>query len=409
MNLKDLVERVYAITDRNPNTAAYKAQIVNWLNDTYLGLCSAEKWLFMQSRTTTTVYPDYTTGTVSVTSGSRLVDNFKTATWGAHMDGHLFIGPDGRTYTIARTVLADQLYLTSNYLGTTAALQSYTIRFFAYPMPLDCVEPSTQVSREDDYGRIQYIDNETEASAFLDRDDTGDPQVYMSAGHYMPRHIDGDMTLAAGIAPAGSLVSGTTYYYRLCTYSEGVIGPPTAEVSFTATATGKIVISNIQNFTSVPGVNKYLFRRTGTSKVYYYLTEIPHSTTSYTDDGSVAENLEMPLKEYGQVLKVWFWPRPDAQKDIELWYMRRPRRLQNDNDAPDLPQEYHSMLAKMGAIEVLKKYNQPISTLQAEVREQMTMLRRRYLSRSDRQWRMGNSWEPNFRGSARNLGTATLT
>lgn len=412
MNLYDIVQRVYATTERNPNTQAYYDRVVNFINDYYLNLCSSNRWLFLLTRFQMFVQPDYTVGTVTVSVTSRTVTGLGTG-WSASMEGHQFIGPDGKTYTIGAVAAATTLYLSSPYEGATVGGAAYTIRFFGYSMPQDCIEPATLVSREDDHGRIRYIDNDTEATVYLDRDETGDPYLYASAGYSQARTLDRDFTATAGTAPAGTLVSGTKYSYRITVIYEGIEGPPSKEVSFTATATGKIVLSGIQDLRLLGvgvGYKKYLYRRTGATGPYYYMGIITDSTTTYTDDGSVSESIEYPLVEHGQTLRVWFYPRPDSDKYLELWYYKRPKRLDKDGDVPLLPLEFHDLLWRAAAIDILMSFNQPVTALETKLKEQEALLRRRYLTMTDRQWRMGNGWESDlFNLSRVRLGTANMT
>lgn len=419
MNLYDLIQRVYTATDRNPNTSAYKNQVIGFINDAMLTLCGMGDWLFLHKRGQMTVYPDYTTGTASVVNGQRGVQGNGTS-WGDHMDGHLFIGPDGETYTIAHVSATNYLYLSSAYEGVTVN-STYTIRFFAYCMPDDCIEPMSQVSRDDDYGRIRYIDNETEAERYFDRDDTGDPYFYFPAENQQTRTLDATPSAAAGAA-GGALTSGTLYGYRLTVRYEGVEGPPTTEVTFTATATGKINLSNIQDL-RVPvggggflstGYRKHVWRREE-SRPYYYIKELDDYETTYVDDGSVTPSHERPLIEYGTMFKVWFYPRPDSEKDIEVWYKRRPRRLQKDNDVPEIPPEYHDILWRMASIEIIQKSGGDMTALWREVYDERTgrlaLMKKAYLVRSDRHFMKSNTWEGMFSSAFTgvNLGTASET
>lgn len=409
MNLYDLVQRVFSVTDRNPNTTGYRNEVVNLLNDTYIGLCTSYRWLFLQARVLMQVYPDHTTGTVTVTNGSRTVTGVGTG-WGRHMDGHQFIGPDGSTYGIA-FASGLTMYLEGPYNGPNVAGAAYTVRFFAYAMPADCVEPVNLMSRTDDRGRVHYIDTETEANNYLDRDDVGDPFAYLSAGMRTTRTVDPEFTAAAGPG-AGTLVAGTEYGYRVTVVYRGTEGPPSKEATFTATATGEIDLAGIEDL-RVGGVSvgyeKRLYRRTGATGPYKLLATLVDSATTYADTGAVAPNPESAMYEHGQVFTVWFYPRPSTAKMLELWYQVRPGRLDKDQDVPLLPQEFHSLLWRMAGIDVLRKYNQPTTSLERAVQEQLDAMRRRYLSRSDRRWRMGNGWEGDI-GSLANLryGTATI-
>ena len=67
----------------------------------------------------------YSTGTVTVTNGSKTVQGSGTAWFGALQTGWMFIGPDGRTIGIADVVDNDTLTLTKPYLGSNASGQEY--------------------------------------------------------------------------------------------------------------------------------------------------------------------------------------------------------------------------------------------------------------------------------------------
>lgn len=398
MNLNDILQRVYSATDRNPNTAAYKAEVTGFLNDSSQTLYNGERWLFLEKRSSMTVYPDYTTGTVTVTNGSRSVtaNNAPPSTWGSHMNGHQFVGPDGETYTIAwvdTVAVPNKLYLTSNYAGAGVAAGAYTIRFFAYTMPDDCVEPGPLSSRDDDRGRISYIDNETEATVYLDRDDTGDPYLYLPAGSWQTRTMDTEP--AAVAAAGGALTASTVFSYLVTIFYEGVEGPPSKVASAATTGANKTInLSALQDLrigAVEVGYRKRIYRKEGAG-AYYFLAETTGAATTYADAGATAVDFERPLVELGTTHKVWFYPRPDAQQDVELWYRRRPRRMQKDQDVPDCPPEFHEVLWRMASVEILRKYNQPTASLERVIEDRMVALKRRWLARSDRRYRMNSSW-----------------
>jgi len=411
MNYYDLVNRAYAATDRNPNTAAYKNKVGNFLNDYYLGLCSSQRWRFLATRTIMSLKADYTTGTVTTTNGSRIVTG-ALAGWTSIMDGAQFVDSGGAVYTIGHVGGVGTLYLTREYAGPGGALQSYTIRYFSYAMPQDCIEPANIVSRDDDQGRIWYIDNETEASAYLDRDNTGDPKLYASAGFAQTRTLDTEFTAAA--SAGGSLAASTQYSYRITVVYEGIEGPPSKEVTVTTTAVNKLIsLTNIQNLqvaAASAGYVKRLYRRTGANGPYYYLADIADNIVSFFDFGLGAENFERPLIELGQTFRVWFWPRPDSAKEVELWYYKRPKRLDKDQDVPILPLEFHDVLWRAAAIDVMKAANQPTTTMEKHLEDQLANMRKRYLTASDRHYRMGNGWEGDFlNGNQIRLGTASIS
>lgn len=397
MNLKDIVDRVKAITDYNPSVTTYDDQIKAMIIDHYLELCSRSKWLFLQQDTTITVYADYTTGTAGVTNGSREVTGSGTS-WDSTMEGQTFVHSDVE-YKIAEVVSTTRLTLVDAFAGSTAASQSYTIRFDSYILPNDVVDVLYFTSRDDDRGKLPHIDGRTDASYHLDRDQTGDPTVWIGAGMEFIDAPPETITLSAGPS-GGSLINGSVYRYKYTVLHRGIESAPSATAEITLSG-DSVEIKGLPDMrvqsgalALVAGFRKNVYRSKDGGP-FYLLKEIAESSTNYVDDGSASIDKTNILYESGQYQRVRFWPRPSSQKDIDLRYLRRPRELQHDQDVPEMPQEYHIVLRDMTLVDLFQKHHQETSARMYEKRaeERIRQMTQRYTDRTDRFWVMQSGWE----------------
>jgi hypothetical protein len=82
---------------------------------------------------------------------------------------------------------------------------------------------------------------------------------------------------------------------------------------------------------------------------------------------------------------VRFWYTPDADKVIHLRYHYRPKDLVADNDAPEMPRQYHNLLVYITLQDMFLQMQDVTQSQLFERRaEQVKMqMRRRYLARDD--------------------------
>jgi hypothetical protein len=75
--------------------------------------------------------------------------------------------------------------------------------------------------------------------------------------------------------------------------------------------------------------------------------------------------------------------------------MRRPARLVGNNDEPQIPPQYHSVLVYKAVADLYLQYGQPgISNIyEVKAQERIENMKRRYLDRSDRLYRKGQFQE----------------
>lgn len=157
----------------------------------------------------------YSTGTVSVTNGSRIVTGTGTSWFAALQVGWGFVGPDLGTYEIESVDNATQITLKTNYMGPTATAQSYKC------FPTNSLEGDLATSIQaliSDYqavvdgpgaGRFD-AGTVTEPGITFDVDrDTGFWRVAsnilgISTGGSLRLRVDGDEIGGSAVTPGGS-------------------------------------------------------------------------------------------------------------------------------------------------------------------------------------------------------------
>lgn len=101
--------------------------VKEFINTAYHEIASEGKWWWLRDQRDIIIPAKYTTGTVSVTNGSRTVTGTGT-TWTEDFNGRFFfIEGDDEHYQIISRNSNTQIQLSTNYVGTTNATANYTI------------------------------------------------------------------------------------------------------------------------------------------------------------------------------------------------------------------------------------------------------------------------------------------
>ena len=74
----------------------------------------------------------------------------------------------------------------------------------------------------------------------------------------------------------------------------------------------------------------------------------------------------------GPSTKVGFVPKPDGEYTVVIWYVPRPRKLVNDNDVMDLPDEIADIVVPLATAFALKSDKQDARQEEAEFQARMT-------------------------------------
>ena len=405
-SLKELIQRVHDQLDFNPDLQQYKDSVVRRLNHHYLEICDNDHWLFLQ-KTADISLKKTVEGSASATIGitasePRLVLGTGT-NFVAAMEGQTFVGPNGREYVIGAVESTTRLYLTEKYPTTVSGGTSWSIQFNRYSLPADCIEALGFTDRDDDRGRLRFIDRRREEMEFLDKDDSGEPFVIIEDDHLSLRPPFEAPVLASISNPAiTGLPSNTEFEYFYTFIYEGKESPPSPVSSIKLPAThNTVAVSNLEStLYLVAGAGKdskklkRVYRRNKTTEGRFF-------KISDEEAGVVAFNDTEKLPSYAQDFDdvtyfiengprqtVRFWYTADDNRDIEMRYHYRPPRLQADADHPVWPVQYHHILVYMTLQDIMLQHGAGNQSQLFAQRGEILLkkMRNRYLSRTDRKF-----------------------
>ena len=354
MNLKDIVEEVNNLLDYNPDLQPYKDATVRTVNRHYQEISTQSPWLFMQNVTDFPVYAPVVptpTQTVSITTPTREVV-FTGITPSPWWEGAMFTGPDTGQYRIRR-VSGSSIYIDPAYQsGSVAGSASWGITFDRYALPSDCSEPLGFMDRENDRGRLLFMDRRREEELYLNADDGGHVFVLIEDLHISDRPPEYAPSIA--LSAGGTLPIGVEFEYCYTFTLEGRESPPSIPVTGakTTVANRTLTLTDLEDTRDSAalrtGIRKNVYRRNknGNGRWLLLATIALESATSYVDDGSVTpsvyETNVLAPQEPRQHVRGYYTSNYDEK--FELRYLRKPRRLQADSDVPLWPEQYHVLL-----------------------------------------------------------------
>lgn len=371
MNLKELRQEVNAALDYNPDLAQYRDIVARVLNRHYLQISSQYQWSFLQKTHEITLKAKIEGGsgkTITVTDST--VAGLRTVSFGGVSAPTAESDWEGQTLKIGtveaeitQVVTGDKVIIDTTLSGAVSASTDWSLEFRRYPVPKDCTEILGIMSRDDDRGRLVYVDRAREENLHLDRDETGDGIVYISMDSYIDPPPDD--APSASEAAGGSLETNTEYEFCYTFIYKGRESAPSLVVSHT-TGTGvdrSVKIYDLENtqatYGGTPAENstgrlKRIYARKKTSGgVWREISgDLDESTTAFTWDGTYSssssgekERQRVPtLYEQGprDYFRIWYTPNSDMNMDVR--YLQQPRRLSNDADVPSWPAPYHHLL-----------------------------------------------------------------
>ena len=349
MNCEDIIVDIEGRLDHRPDHASWRAGLFRRINDVYLPLMEEQPWDWMWRRLTLTVYADDTL-TVSVTNGDFRITP-STAVQAAWL-GQTFVGPDGAEYEITKSSTALAYFsVKPAYAGSTNAAGTGYVRYNRYTLPSDLGDMSTLLVRTQTQQPIPMLASQFEAGRPLDETVTGDPPAYCVLDKQLQDRPPLE-TLAGAATVGAGLTSGVTYSYFYAFYQGGRLSGRSNVVSVTPSGANlQVSLSGIETTTANSGIVKYLYRA-GADGLYRYIAEIAEATVVYVDAGAVAS--ETVLWDDQAVYRTFrTWPRPSADRALELQYHRRPQRMQRLAQVPEFPQTFHKVLVHLVCAEVL--------------------------------------------------------
>ena len=426
MNVSEIRQRIFDQMDYFPDLQQYRDSVVRRMNDRYQELCDSAHWLFLQKEREITIRKEVTgdsgdtsTSITVQTSNLRKLTCAFTVT--QEMEGQTLTNTTtSKEFRIVRVLISGAnnfIYIDDDWDGTTGtAVYNHKITFQRFALPEDCIEVMGFIDRDDDRGKLLYVDRRREEFAYLDADNTGDPSTVIEDEHIIDDPPFNNPTASTSTNPntSNTPVNGVTYEYKYTIYREGRESPPSLPVQVTIPSSGfnRVTLSNLddtgfyatQSATSTTdsGLYKHIYRRDVTNDGKWMLVGTASSTaTSFINDEllPIAE-FEFEInsafrysnttdvlrwKDPGPRQNIRFYYTPSEDKNIHIRYHFRPNDLVADNDVPTLPRQYHMILVYMTLQEMFLQMQDTVQSQLFERRAELMkiQLRRRFLTRDD--------------------------
>lgn len=141
MQFSTLQSEVFSQTGLVSTDSGSQTLVKRWLNITQQDIVGRWPWTFLRSEENITTVPDYSTGTVSVSSGGTAVTGTNTVFASGVGDGTYKIQFQGALdwYTVSARGGATSLTISTAYAPTTNLTSgTYTLRRFYYPLSSTC-------------------------------------------------------------------------------------------------------------------------------------------------------------------------------------------------------------------------------------------------------------------------------
>ncbi len=298
---------IYSRIESLANVTAQRALIKDAIQ-TALYRATAQDLPYLMSESFITTIAPYTTGTVTATNGSATITGSGTTFTSAMVGRKIKVGSDNAYYRIKTFTSATSIDLEANYQGTTASAQTYTIFKDEYRMAAEM----------DVYKVLRQIEN---SIAIYDLDPTAFDLVNPTPDE------SGD--------PRWSILAGS----KLDTYTTGTVSITVNTSTLTGSGTAWTGVEGLGKGSKITiGVYTYTVKSvdSDTQIIIYENASITASGSAYT----------VSLDNY----IIQFNPYPDAARNIYYRYQRLPFPLIDDEDIPDLPDQWQHILITGGLI-----------------------------------------------------------
>lgn len=309
MNLKQIKEMVFSITDYNPDVETYQAEVARIINEVYDDFFTSRPWTFSQKEIDVYTMPDVTVDDAVITSTapaslqSLLVTNVGAIAADPRYEGSIlqvtnatdesdqgeyFIDSCDTTTQIfvsKKAINYSQAWTTTTNPVTVVAKQRYI------SLPTDCSVPlgvsvrdPTITTGPGPYGPIFELNRRDDAEMGLWLDSTGTPNSWIPYDNVPGGELDvtdfpplpGDLTVSAVACPAGEAWPNGDYEFFLAYRFRGRIGPLGEAVKITIADPGFVkprFATRNTTLSGMQGLHKHVF---------YKIVNI--TATSYGDD-----------------------------------------------------------------------------------------------------------------------------
>ncbi|MDI6787555.1 MAG: hypothetical protein QME51_04215 [Planctomycetota bacterium] len=282
------------------------------INNYYFQLWNKNNWWFARREFSMDTIVPYETGTISVTQDSATVTGSGTAWTSAMKDRKLVVDSDNKAYAIKTVGSPTSITLETVYKGDTASGKSYKIYKSVYRLD-DRVFKMLWIKQTYTPCVLQEF-FEREFDRFLPVPySAGDPLRYCLRGQTTSDYYN---TGTVAVTNNSASVTGTN-----TAWDSTLVG-----MVFKVTGDGvEYKISSVTNATTLV-----------LSKVYNGTTS---ASTTYVIGPVGTEQIEVD-------------PLPDKIMQLKYKAIIRPLRLINNNDVPELPEQWHWLLIEGGLLNV---------------------------------------------------------
>lgn len=303
MNFSTIQTRIKDITNVTDKDNLIK-DAVQWGLDL---ISSSWNWPHLMEESFITTIAPYTTGTVDVTNGSATVFGTDTTFTSAMVGRKIRIADEEAYYRISAFVSVTEITLEVPYQGTTATAQTYSIFKDEYRLPpnLDKLKIMRQIEES-----VAMVGLSPSAFDIIEPTpkSEGSPQFNILVGSKRDTYTTGTLSGAVN----------------------------------TSTLTGVDTA-----WTDVDGLGKGSRITIGTN---VYTIEKVDSDTQLTlyEKLSSAVSVGTSYEILMDNLIIQFYDISDAAENIYFRFQRMPEVLYNDEDIPDLPDQWHHLLVDAG-------------------------------------------------------------
>lgn len=383
MNLETIQENVEHELRHAPTAARWRRKLLRKVNQVHEELCGLHDWPWMYTETTLRVWPAFEVDTWTIGNAgsgdheyitfndSYLADGVGTE----DLTGAEVVMPGGDVFVVEYGWVTGggsvQLHLDPSFPTGVTPSGNITVRKTRHRLPVDVAEVAGCRLVEPGQGDRPMVPVTSHAHlASLLNTSEGDPCLYATAAPWNdyvtdslrpagqsyrdqlrnepPR--DAPALAEAATGSAVYLSGGQTYYYCTAWLYGGRVSPPSPVSSITFSGTASTAIrATVNRDNTFPGRKLALFRSDSQEGPFYLL--IDDVTTFVADIGgdlntephSRHETRLDRMQRQGAYEYLRFWPAPHEVATIKVHYRRRPAKLLEATDEPELPVQ-HSII-----------------------------------------------------------------
>lgn len=439
MNLKEMRDYVANIMDYNPNVATYQQEVTNALNERYYSHFTDRPWEYSQKQTQLIAKADEDFAEcITDGSGKLFIPTTQKGTDFYHLGAEMYVevqGGSGMTPEEKREYIIESVaytgggitlnvrkaehdpkyYSLSQRLYTFVAgqtLVSLKVKHRKITMPKDCVEVLSlglrglgNETRQPFYNCPKFLDEHLA----LDLDLVARPTDFLIIDPVTipvpSRDASYDTAAAANTVDfAGEYKAAYSFYKGGVIYGqEGktpdivlLEGPPHfTPASQNSAVGGSIRIIEMEVSNAATGLQKRAYVRPPESihdKFLLMEEDIPEGTSTTVVGGIIispatftdAERLDEGHN--GSYQRIRLYPRQSEDLRANIRYQFRPKKLENENDQPEMPADTHLFLCYSTLVDLFSKHGNPgmAQMYENKAGKELLKIENRYLSQRSR-------------------------